>query len=862
MAGFKIQIQTTAANEVFTLPTVSGQSYNSVVYWGDTSNSTITTWDDVDRAHTYVTPGIYIIEITGQFDGWSVNNTNPTRLQIKSIVDWGDSIDFDGFAYLANGFYGCVYITSLPSGSIIAKSGLTSLNNLFRSCSALTGLVVSTIFDNCTNVSTAEFLFSGAGITGLPANLFSGPSTSLTNLNYAFFGCSSLTNLYFGIFNSLTNLTNAYNLFLNCTSITTVPAGMFDTFTGVVSLRRTFYGCVNLTTIPSGLFRLAVASTAFDEVFYNCNKLKIIKDIFYNEGEQSTRFLNKTVNFTNCFNRTPNSPEQGEAPDLWNCDFGTGTPIKTGCFSGNSVAELVNYKDIPSSWGGGTWSDPTITDVDGDEKVFDNQSNVLVTGTDFLYSGAKFEIGDDSNYSIATLVEQTKINQTDTSALININFGSFEPGLYYLFVTTGQNQTSSGIQIELYQEIYDLAKNTLSSIYNTGQMLGYSEPSPTAEVLSLDMYRFLLEPIRQADKTREGALFVKRLLEGPQTIWRQTFEKIFQLKDLQSKTNCPDEYLKYLKNHVGWSDNLNDITNNLSYKKLRTLISESPNIWSNRGREETIINTISLVTGAKCMIYNWFDYRWITGETVFGEQHEGNDPWIIEYPGAPEYDEYRSVIRVVDNGDIDRDLLIETVKLMRAVSERLEITYVQFFDNFDTAGDDSQWLLDQGSGDIVVDNGYATLDDSTAQYAIVDNAYSYDWSRYVFYNNLSGDDIFGSVFYYIDSDNYYQFKLTANSTAYELSKVVSGTPSVISSGNLTWTTIEDTYYGIRIHIDDETSTNRIKVYIDGTEIINTTDNSLSKGTIGFFSGLNSTAKLTKSELFVLPLETDLVDINS
>ena len=45
--------------------------------------------------------------------------------------------------------------------------------------------------------------------------------------------------------------------------------------------------------------------------------------------------------------------ENGEAPpDLWNCDFGTGTPTKTSCFggNGNNAITLTNYTSIPSEW--------------------------------------------------------------------------------------------------------------------------------------------------------------------------------------------------------------------------------------------------------------------------------------------------------------------------------------------------------------------------------------------------------------------------------------------------------------------------------------------------------------------------------
>jgi hypothetical protein len=62
--------------------------------------------------------------------------------------------------------------------------------------------------------------------------------------------------------------------------------------------------------------------------------------------------LNKTISLNSCFARSSFSGTQGEAPKLWDCDFGTGTVTKTDCFdgAGNSTTSLSNYADIPAAW--------------------------------------------------------------------------------------------------------------------------------------------------------------------------------------------------------------------------------------------------------------------------------------------------------------------------------------------------------------------------------------------------------------------------------------------------------------------------------------------------------------------------------
>lgn len=109
----------------------------------------------------------------------------------------------------------------------------------------------------------------------------------------------------------------------------------------------------NLATVPVGLFKYNTLADNFYETFINATKLVPNKYIFYDEGQQSTRFLNKSVDFRNCFSRTYfDGASQGTAPDLWACSFGTGTATSTGCYAGdgNNTTSLSNYASIPAAW--------------------------------------------------------------------------------------------------------------------------------------------------------------------------------------------------------------------------------------------------------------------------------------------------------------------------------------------------------------------------------------------------------------------------------------------------------------------------------------------------------------------------------
>ena len=416
--GFVTEWETTSSNQTITLPLYNSGTFNCTVDWGDSSSeSTITSYNDSNRIHTYITPGTYQVEIKGECPGWSFNNSGD-RLRIKRIINWGDNSLFGGFQYLVGGFWGCTNLISLGIGKILAKSTLTSLAYCFRDTKIKS--VQNGFFDNCVNLSSGfagfvQVFFSCSDLETIPPNLFD-VATGVTSFSQTFNSCSKLKSIPDGLFDKNTLVTTFFQTFSNCSSLTEIPSGLFDnntavsidgfrdTFqqcTGITSIPeglfdnntlvssngfrntfaycsslteipnglfdnntqvsvlgfdRTFYNCVNLETVPSGLFRnnINVSTSGFTSTFYNCSKLILNKYIFYNSGEESTRFLNKVSNFQDCF-RLVNSytgSTIGEAPDLWNCDFGTQTPTSLNCFSGHTISSVSNYNNIPISWGG------------------------------------------------------------------------------------------------------------------------------------------------------------------------------------------------------------------------------------------------------------------------------------------------------------------------------------------------------------------------------------------------------------------------------------------------------------------------------------------------------------------------------
>lgn len=398
--------------------------------------------------------------------------------------------------------------------------------------------------------------------------------------------------------------------------------------------------------------------------------------------------------------------------------------------------------------------------------------------------------------------------------------------------------------------IVDFAFNPLA-LGSQGQMLGWEEPPAAVESLALRIYDFLIESIRK-DDLQSGNLFVKRFLEGPQTVWAQTWNKIFELGTLNDVTTIRDEFLSNLQDVVGWAGSLKQITARLSPAMLRRLISVSARFWKRRGTEDGMTDTLRLLTGARLRSWNWFDYRWVLEETGTGHEQQGYDPWMI---GA---DNDREInIRIVDNGDLDRELCREMLKLMRPSGERIEVVYLSFLDLFETDGDNSQW-----EGDLEVVDGVASLADSAnAEEASVSVDGVDLWGSYVACWRAKGS-LFGVTFHRFDEDNKYVFWIEGG--VWTLTKTIGGIETDLASGAPAYpfALLDDEFYLIRVEVIWTGSTNQIKVYVDGVLMASASDSALETGGAGIIHRVGGTVDLDELEVIPLPVSSDFIDINS
>lgn len=264
-------------------------------------------------------------------------------------------------------FQGCTSVRSIPLDLFKYNTKVTTsgFSQTFFQCTGLSGSIPVDLFRYNTLVSTSGFtgtFYYCQGLTGsIPADLFRyNTQVSSSGFFQTFCYCTGLTGSIPATlfkYNILVSTSGFFGTFSLCTSLTgAVPADLFryNTLVSTSGFNQTFSACEGLTSLPADLFRYntAVSTNGFEATFSGCIKLQLNRNIFFADGEESTRFLNKTISFTNCFARTSFTGNPGEAPALWNCDFGTGIATKSSCYSGlgNSLASLSNYASIPPDW--------------------------------------------------------------------------------------------------------------------------------------------------------------------------------------------------------------------------------------------------------------------------------------------------------------------------------------------------------------------------------------------------------------------------------------------------------------------------------------------------------------------------------
>ncbi|WP_405383143.1 BspA family leucine-rich repeat surface protein [Maribacter sp. LLG6340-A2] len=122
-----------------TIPTYTSQQweeaivYDYTINWGDGSSDTSV---NGDITHTYATPGIYTVSITGDFPriyfgGWGIEKDSQ---KILTVEQWGNY----GWSSMEGAFFNCVNL-DVNAGDIPNLTWVENISQMFYGCSSLVG---------------------------------------------------------------------------------------------------------------------------------------------------------------------------------------------------------------------------------------------------------------------------------------------------------------------------------------------------------------------------------------------------------------------------------------------------------------------------------------------------------------------------------------------------------------------------------------------------------------------------------------------------------------------------------------------------------------------------------------------------
>ncbi|WP_341216567.1 BspA family leucine-rich repeat surface protein [uncultured Wocania sp.] len=218
----------TSNNNQITIPTTGG-GYNYTVDWGDGTPTTVETGD---ATHTYATPGIYAVSITGNFPRIYFNNIGD-KDKILTIEQWGDNpwssmgAAFSGCSNLQGNFTDSPDLSNVTDMSFMFY-GANSFNQDIGNWNVSNIINMQTMFNNAilfnqdigswdvSNVTNMVDMFGGA--SSFNQDIGNWDVSSVTNMS-GMFARASIFNQDIGSWDvsnvinmqALFNLANSFN---------------------------------------------------------------------------------------------------------------------------------------------------------------------------------------------------------------------------------------------------------------------------------------------------------------------------------------------------------------------------------------------------------------------------------------------------------------------------------------------------------------------------------------------------------------------------------------------------------------------------------------------------------------------------
>lgn len=172
---------TVSASDEVTLPLDGGKSYNFNIDWGDgTPIQAVSTYNDPNATHTYISGGIYEQRIDGVCESWTVDNVGSIDQKITKVIQWGNV----GLKEI--NFHGCTNL-SVVATDILDTSQFISLSKLFYFCSSI-GVVPNINLWDISNVTNLNQCFARSNFNG---DVSDWDTSKVINMFSVFFFCGA-----------------------------------------------------------------------------------------------------------------------------------------------------------------------------------------------------------------------------------------------------------------------------------------------------------------------------------------------------------------------------------------------------------------------------------------------------------------------------------------------------------------------------------------------------------------------------------------------------------------------------------------------------------------------------------------------
>lgn len=199
----------TGTNQI-SLPLVENGNYNFIVDWGDATTSTITSYTDAAKTHTYAAAGTYTVKIKGTLEGFNFmkQTSNGDSPKLIDLNLWGplklgndggyfwqcgnlaitaeDLPSLETTTNLDYAFAGCTLLSRIPNIERWDVSKVTSMRSMFGGATTFNQDLGAW---NVSKVENMESMFSGA--EAFNGYLNSWDVSHVMNMSYMFSNAKS-----------------------------------------------------------------------------------------------------------------------------------------------------------------------------------------------------------------------------------------------------------------------------------------------------------------------------------------------------------------------------------------------------------------------------------------------------------------------------------------------------------------------------------------------------------------------------------------------------------------------------------------------------------------------------------------------